>query len=105
MSAKADDEIPVQLQYYEKAHLRGLPQSAVRSDKIKHLEKRTAKKLYQVIFNILAILFFAYLYVSEFVIFERWVVTALIIIFSLNTAFIFQQRKQIHELLEFYQEE
>lgn len=105
MSAKADDEIPVQLQYYERAHLRGLPEFAVRSDKIKHLEKRTAKKLYQVIFNILAILFFAYLHISEFAIFERWVTTALIIIFSINTGLIFQQRKQIHELLEFYQKE
>jgi len=102
MQSITDEESSIS--YYERVHLRGLPDSAGSLEKIKYLQNRSVKKLYHSIFNILAILFFAYLHVSEFAVFEKWVTTALIIIFFINTGLILHQRKQIHELLEFHQE-
>jgi len=89
--------------FYERVHLRKLPDSASVAEKTENLEKRDRNKVLQIIFNILAILFFAYSWYANINTFQDWVYIILMIIFAVNVMLILYQRKQIHELQKYYE--
>jgi len=90
---------------YERVHLRKIPDSASVEEKKESLKKREKNKLLQIIFNILATLFFAYSWYANINTFEDWVYITLMVIFAANVILILYQRKQIHELQKYYERE
>lgn len=87
---------------YEKIHLKGEDEGLSRDEKIEKLQIKDRNKWYMLLFNILAILFFGYSFYFEITNLSDTVFIILIVVFSVNVALIFLQKKQISELIDFY---
>lgn len=87
---------------YEKVHLRGVDDDLPIHQKMDALEKKYRNKWYMLWFNVLAILFFSYSYYFDITALGDTIYIILLVVFTINVALIFLQKKQIRELIEFY---
>lgn len=97
----SDDDIR-RLESYASVHLRkktDLPDK----QKVPALEKKKRSKLYQLLLNVVIILFFAYSYVFEITSFGDLLFYILVIVFLINVIMLIYQRKQLDELIDYYQ--
>lgn len=95
-----DDDIR-RLESYANVHLRkkaDLPDK----QKIPALEKKKRSKLYQLLLNIVIILFFGYSYFYDITSLGDLLFYILIIVFLINVIMLIYQRKQIDELIDYY---
>lgn len=88
---------------YEKVHLRGIEESTAAREKIEALQKKDRNKWYMLLFNVIAIIFFTYSWYFDITALSDTIYFILLIVFSLNVALIFLQKRQIRELIDFYQ--
>jgi len=96
------DEDIRRLESYANVHLRkktDLPDK----QKIPALEKKRRSKLYQLLLNIVIILFFAYSYFYDITSLGDLLFYILVIVFLINVIMLIYQRKQIDELIGYYQ--
>ena len=96
------DEDIRRLESYANVHLRkktDLPDK----QKIPALEKKRRSKLYQLLLNIVIILFFAYSYFYDITSLGDLLFYILVIVFLINVIMLIYQRKQIDELISYYQ--
>jgi len=99
---KYSDEDIRRLESYANVHLRkktDLPDN----QKIPALEKKRRSKLYQLLLNIAIILFFAYSYFYDITSLGDLLFYILVIVFLINVIMLIYQRKQIDELIGYYQ--
>jgi len=99
---KYSDEDIRRLESYVNVHLRkktDLPDK----QKIPALEKKRRSKLYQLLLNIAIILFFAYSYFYDITSLGDLLFYILVIVFLINVIMLIYQRKQIDELVGYYQ--
>jgi amino acid permease len=99
---KYSDEDIRRLESYANVHLRkktDLPDK----QKIPALEKKRRSKLYQLLLNIVIILFFAYSYFYDITSLGDLLFYILVIVFLINVIMLIYQRKQIDELIGYYQ--
>jgi len=87
---------------YEKVHLRGVDDNLPVQQKIEALNKKHRSKWYLLWFNVLAIAFFSYSYYFDITALGDTIYIILLVVFTINVALIFLQKKQIHELIEYY---
>lgn len=87
---------------YEKIHLRRVDDSVSPGEKIDILEKKDRNKWVLLLLNVLAIIFFSYSYYFDITELGDTIFFILIVIFTVNVGMIFFQKKQIKELMEFY---
>jgi hypothetical protein len=88
---------------YEKVHLKGVDENLPPSAKIELLQKKDRNKWYMLVFNVLAILFFGYSFIFDVTTLSDTIFTILLVVFAINVGLIFLQKKQISELIRFYQ--
>ncbi|HMB97805.1 MAG TPA: hypothetical protein VKM36_04950 [Balneolaceae bacterium] len=96
------DEDIRRLESYANVHLRkktDLPDK----QKIPALEKKRRSKLYQLLLNIVIILFFAYSYFYDITSLGDLLFYILVVVFLINVIMLIYQRKQIDELISYYQ--
>jgi len=99
---KYSDEDIRRLESYANVHLRkktDLPDK----QKIPALEKKRRSKLYQLLLNIVIILFFAYSYFYDITSLGDLLFYILVVVFLINVIMLIYQRKQIDELISYYQ--
>ncbi len=88
---------------YEKVHLRGVDDDLSIRNKIETLNKKERNKWYMLWINVLAIVFFSYSHYFEITALGDTIYFILLVVFTINVALIFLQKKQIRELIEFYE--
>ncbi len=91
------------MESYEKIHLRKHQDRPV-SEKKTLLEKRKRSKFYQIILNFAIILFFGYSYYYDITSLGDTFFYVIVIVFAVNVVLLFYQRKQIDELMQYYNE-
>ena len=99
---KYDKDDIRRLESYARVHLRkktDLPDK----QKVPALEKKRRSKLYQLLLNIAIILFFAYSYFYDITSLGNLLFYILVIVFLINVFMLIYQRKQIDELIDYYQ--
>ncbi|MGF1671578.1 MAG: hypothetical protein ACFCU6_14125 [Balneolaceae bacterium] len=99
----SDDDVR-RLKSYAKVHLRKNSELSV-SERIPLLEKKKRSKFYQILLNVLIILFFGYSYYYEITTLGDIFFYILAIVFTINVIMLHLQRKQIDELMQYYRSE
>ncbi|MEX1062153.1 MAG: hypothetical protein WEC12_01005 [Balneolaceae bacterium] len=88
---------------YEKVHLRGTGDLQSVRDKVEALQKKNRNKGYLFLFNILAVVFFTYSYITDITALSDTIYVILLVVFTVNVGLIYLQKRQINELIDFYE--
>lgn len=90
-----------QLESYLRIHLKQEELELSELDQLKALKKRARAKNWHLVFNFAAVLFFGYSFYYDITQLSDTFLSIIMVIFGINVALIFYQKKQLGELVDY----